>query len=65
MLELTLGISVVGLGLLPLFARFVLRQGAAPMRTISAARIAGGLVALGTFFAAPLAFASEKDLVLP
>src|SRR5262245_61238447 len=65
MLELTLGISVLGLGLLPLFARFVLRQGAAPMRTISAARIAGGLVTLGTFFAAPLAFASEKDLVLP
>jgi K(+)-stimulated pyrophosphate-energized sodium pump len=106
MLELTLGISVLGLGLLSLLARFVPRQGTTPMHTVSAARagrgltaspgagpqplatprtpflrparkpgsdvfwkpyarIVGGLFASGTLFAAPAAFGSEKDLMLP
>src|SRR5690348_3589682 len=109
MLELTLGISVLSLGLISLLARFVLQQGTDSMRTISTAlversliqaaspggglqslatlrtaylhparrsflnlfccrpgaRLAGDLVALATFFTAPSAFASEKDLLLP
>jgi len=55
MLELTLGISVLGLVFAFLFARF-----ARPF-----ARMVGGLVAFVMLFAVSSAFASEKDLILP
>ncbi|MGH9426240.1 MAG: sodium/proton-translocating pyrophosphatase, partial [Terriglobia bacterium] len=62
MFELTLGTSALGLVFIYLLTRFVLPRG-----TNTDARCATSttIIALVALFAAPSAFASEKDLVLP